>query len=141
MAFKFGKTSEANLVGIHPDLVRVVRRALLIASDDFKVIEGLRTAARQRELFAAGKSKTMKSRHLSGHAVDLLPLRPGVNAWDHSVSTKNGVWVPLFEAMRSAAALEDVPLRWGGDFNGDGHLVGKDNWDSAHFELPEGRYP
>lgn len=141
MPYKFGKASEANLVGVHPVLVRVVRRALTLARDDFKVIEGLRTFERQQELFKAGKSKTMNSRHLRGYAVDLLPLRPGVNAWDHSVKTPASVWVALNDAMQNAAKLEGVKLRWGGDFNGDGYLVGADNWDPAHYELPAAQYP
>lgn len=57
------------LEGVHPDLVRVVRRARLTAR--FMVIEGLRTLDRQRQLVEEGNSKTLRSRHLTGHAVDL----------------------------------------------------------------------
>ncbi|MCS5452513.1 M15 family metallopeptidase [Enterobacter huaxiensis] len=141
MAFVFGKASEANLAGVHPDLKRVVRRALTLAKDDFKVVEGLRTEARQRELFNAKKSKTMKSRHLTGHAVDLLPLRPGVNGYEQTLRSEGSVWVELSKAMFKAAELEGVKLRWGGDFNGDGYLVGSDNWDAPHYELHPRYYP
>lgn len=63
--FIFGKASESNLIGVHPDLVKVVRRALEITPIDFKVIEGCRTVERQRELVKDGASQTMNSRHLT----------------------------------------------------------------------------
>ena len=69
------------LAGVHPDLVRVVRR-LIDEGVQFKVIEGVRSLERQRALFAAGKSKTMNSRHLTGHAVDLAPVVKGQILWD-----------------------------------------------------------
>jgi peptidoglycan L-alanyl-D-glutamate endopeptidase CwlK len=57
--------------------VRVVERAIQITPVDFVVLEGLRTAARQKELYAAGATKIMHSRHLTGHAVDLGALVAG----------------------------------------------------------------
>ena len=60
------------LRGVHPDLVRVVVRAR--AMDAFFVSEGVRTEERQRQLVREGKSRTMASRHLTGHAVDLYPI-------------------------------------------------------------------
>jgi uncharacterized protein YcbK (DUF882 family) len=72
--FKFSQRSENNLKGVNPDLVKVIRRALEITPVDFIVIEGLRTQARQKEMVATGKSQTMNSRHLTGHAVDIIPV-------------------------------------------------------------------
>jgi peptidoglycan LD-endopeptidase CwlK len=119
--------SEAKLREVHPDLARVVRAAALICPLQFIVTEGLRTRARQEKLVAAGASKTMNSRHLTGHAVDLAPTVDGVVRWD---------W-PLFHtlaaAMKSAAEAEDVPLVWGGDWTSFK--------DGPHFELLRKVYP
>ena len=78
MSFKLGNTSQQRLIGVHPDLVRVVRRAIELSSMDFAVNEGLRTAERQRRLVASGASQTLNSKHLKqadgfGHAVDIVP--------------------------------------------------------------------
>jgi peptidoglycan L-alanyl-D-glutamate endopeptidase CwlK len=119
--------SEKALVGVHPDLVRVVRRAAEITTIDFIVTEGLRTQARQKQLVAAGASKTMKSRHLTGHAVDLAALVSGKVRWDWPLYAK------LAEAMKLAAAELKVPLEWGGDW--------KSFKDGPHFQLPWNQYP
>jgi peptidoglycan LD-endopeptidase CwlK len=108
------------LAGVHPDLVRVVKRARRDAGEPFFVIEGVRTAGRQRELFAQGKSRTLQSRHLTGHAVDLGPVPLD---W-----TDRPAFARLAAAMRAAADAEGVPIRWGGDFRGF--------YDGPHFELP-----
>lgn len=113
--FAFGRASEARLVGVHADLVRVVRRALTLSEVDFSVVEGRRTVARQRELVAAGASQTMDSRHLTGHAVDLAPFVAGRLRWDWPLVFK------VADAVLQAAHLEHVPIRWGGAWD----------WDSA----------
>ncbi|STI98390.1 putative phage PS3 [Escherichia coli] len=78
--FKFSSRSEKNLQGVNPDLVKVTRRALEISEVDFGITEGLRSHYRQKQLVATGKSQTMNSRHLTGHAVDVCGLyrQPGV---------------------------------------------------------------
>lgn len=127
MAFNLGLRSLNNLRGVHPDLVRVVKTAIKLSSIDFTVIEGVRTVQRQRELFAKGATRTMKSRHLHGFAVDIVPYVDGQVRWD---------W-PLFDhierAMFKAAAKESVPIEWGG------------NWttfkDGPHWQLATSRYP
>lgn len=120
LRFQLGASSRRNLTGVHGDLVRVVERAISFTDCDFAVIEGLRTATRQRELVAAGASRTLQSRHLTGHAVDLGAYVAGRMSWD---------W-PLYhliaDAMRAAAKIEGVPVRWGGV------------WDRALVELPAG---
>jgi peptidoglycan L-alanyl-D-glutamate endopeptidase CwlK len=113
------------LTGVHPDLVRVVDRARTYA--DFIVTEGMRTEARQRELFNQGASTTMRSRHLTGHAVDLAAMVGKEVRWDWPLYDKLGA------AMKRAAAEEQVAITWGGD------------WprfrDGPHFELEWKRYP
>jgi peptidoglycan L-alanyl-D-glutamate endopeptidase CwlK len=102
-------------------------RALQDTALDIRVIEGLRTAARQKQLVASGASTTMRSRHLTGHAVDIAPLVGGVVRWD---------W-PLFHriapAIKEAAEQEGVPLEWGGDW--------KSFQDGPHWQLPWASYP
>lgn len=125
--FKFSDRSEARLAGVHPDLQRVARRALEISEVDFAVIEGLRTAERQAALKEAGASKTLKSRHLTGHALDLAPFIAGEIRWD---------WPPFHKiaaAMKQAAAELGVAIVWGGDW--------RTFRDGPHFELDRRVYP
>jgi peptidoglycan L-alanyl-D-glutamate endopeptidase CwlK len=120
--------SEANLRGVHPDLVRVIRRSAELSPVPFTVIEGLRTAERQRELVAQGASKTLHSRHLTGHAVDLAPHRP-----DGRLAFDWPLYHLLAPAVKQAADELGVPITWGGDW--------KSFPDGPHFELPRDRYP
>lgn len=123
--------SERSLVGVHPDLVRVVREAYVDWTSDgmnsFVVIEGIRAVIRQAELFKAGASMTMDSRHITGHAVDLACMVNGEIRWD---------W-PLY--FRLAAVMKSTALRLGVD------LVAGADWaqfrDGPHYELSRRRYP
>ena len=120
---RYSKRSLANLHGIHPDLRRVINRALQDSPLDFAVIEGLRTIERQAELVESGASKTMNSRHLTGHAVDLLPLNPKTGKGEFAWPLYN----QLGPAVKEAARKEGVPIVWGGDW--------KTFKDGPHFEL------
>lgn len=122
--YKFSKRSENNLAGVHPDLVKVIRRALQISEIDFVVIEGVRSIARQKELVAAGASWTMNSRHITGHAVDLVPYVGGVR-WDWPLFDK------IAEAVVRAATELDVDISWGGWWT---------QKDGPHFELNRRSY-
>lgn len=125
--YRLGERSRKNLQGVHPDLVRVVEKAIQITKQDFVVIEGLRTEARQRELVAKGASRTMNSRHLSGHAVDIVPWVDGTISWDWKFYSE------IRNAMVTAAAELGVEVEWGG------------NWatfkDGPHWQLPWDKYP
>lgn len=127
MAFHLSQHSRTRLKGVHPDLVRVVEKAITITRVDFGVSEGVRSEDRQRELFAAGATTTMNSRHLTGHAVDLVAYVGAHIAWD---------W-PLYDqiakAMKTAAVEEGVKIEWGGDW--------KSFKDGPHFQLPWAEYP
>ena len=119
--------SEERLRGVHPKLVEVVRRAAELTQVDFVVTEGLRTEARQRQLVAKGASRTMNSRHLTGHAVDLAAVLDGEVRWDWPLYYK------LADAMKAAARELSVPITWGGDW-----VTFK---DGPHFEISPSRFP
>lgn len=127
MTFTFGDRSKARLVGVHPDLVRVMERAISLSPQDFTVVEGLRSPARQKQLVAAGASQTLRSRHLTGHAVDIAPVVAGVVRWDWPL------FYPLAETVKEAAEMEDVPIEWGGDW--------KSLKDGPRWQLPWRDYP
>lgn len=126
--FKFSKRSENNLAGVNPDLVKVVRRALELSTVDFSVIEGLRTVERQKELVAAGKSKTMNSRHLTGHAVDLFPVGGDWNDYR--------CWLPVLDAMHKAGEELGVKLRFGVTWTDNPSDKSARFLDAPHVELP-----
>lgn len=129
MPFKLGSKSLSKLEGVHPDLVKVVKRAIEITEQDFSVGEGVRSVARQRELVRQGASKTMNSRHIPAsngyaHAVDLFPYPV---SWDWKY------FYPIADAMKQAAKELNIPLEWGGDW--------KTFKDGPHFQLPFKSYP
>lgn len=115
--------SRAALSGVHPDLVRVIERADEMGAR-FTVVCGLRTIEQQRELVALGKSKTLKSRHLTGHAVDLV---------DENFTWSEREMERIAEVVKKAAADCKVPIEWGGDW--------KSFIDTPHFQLPTKQYP
>lgn len=105
-------------------MVAVVKRAIELSEQDFSVLEGVRNINRQRELVKSGKSTTMNSRHLTGHAVDLVP---------YPVSWEWEEFYPIADAMKAAAEELEVDIDWGGDW--------KSFPDGPHFELNWKAYP
>ena len=107
MAFKLSQRSLDRLEGVKPDLVKVVKRAIELTKVDFGVIEGLRTEERQKELVESGASQTMKSKHLTGDAVDLMAYVGSRASWELNLYDE------IADAMRTAAIEEGVPIQWG----------------------------
>ena len=119
-----------------------------ISGVDFRVSEGLRTKARQTELLKQGKTQTMNSRHLTGHAVDLVAIVNGQVSWDFNH------YYSIAQAMSKAATELGVKVRWGGAWtvitnkngtpqdwvrahkNERAKLGKKPFLDGVHFELP-----
>lgn len=126
--FRFSQRSEGNLVDVKPALVNVVRRALEITPVDFIVIEGVRTEAKQRENVKKGVSKTMDSRHLTGHAVDLFPVGGDWNNYK--------CWLPVLDAMHQAGKELGVKLRFGITWTGNPHDKPAKFLDAPHVEIP-----
>ena len=120
--FKLGATSLARLKGVHPDLVKVVKRAIELTPIDFTVLEGLRTKERQQQLVAKGASKTMNSYHLTGHAVDIAPLVDGKVTWDWKYYNQ------LAPVIKQAAKELGVNITWGGDWTSFK--------DGPHWQIP-----
>lgn len=154
MTFKLSKRSLRNLEGVHPALVEVVRHAIQLSTVDFMVAEGRRTVERQRQLFKAGATRTMNSRHLTGHAVDLAAWVGGGVRWDWPL------YPQIAEAMRAAADVEKVRLVWGGcwdtplaeihgtcaeaaeDYTARRRAEGRRSFiDGPHYELDREAYP
>lgn len=136
MGFPLNDSSKKRLVGVHPDLVKVVKKTAEISSILFIVTEGMRTVERQKELLASGKSTTMKSRHLTGCAVDLAVWEDrnadkvvGVD----ELSWKFPLYAQLAEVVKAAAKEVGVPIEWGGDW--------ASFKDGPHFQLPWKQYP
>lgn len=127
MTYKLGPTSLLRLQDVHPDLVKVVERAIELTEIDFTVLEGRRTKERQAELLKAGATTTMNSRHLTGHAVDLGALVGGKVRWDWPLYYK------IADAMKAASAELSIPVEWGGDW--------KKFKDGPHWQLPHKEYP
>lgn len=146
-------TSKQRLVDLHPHLIKVVNKACEIHNGDFMVVEGRRTLERQKELLKSGASQTLKSRHITGHAIDIAPLIDGKISWD----LKN--YYPIAKTFWLASQATGVPIRWGGcwqelngSFTGPEEAVqayaklrksqGRKAFiDAPHFELPERLYP
>ena len=135
MTYVLGTRSKSNLKGVHPDLVKVVERAITLTTQDFTVIEGVRTTQRQQELYAQGRTKPgskvtnadgvkNKSNHQAkadgyGHAVDIVPYPV-----DWNTTSK---FRAIADAMKQAAKDLGVKMEWGGDWT---KLV-----DLPHFEI------
>jgi hypothetical protein len=134
--FRFSKDSLNKLDLIHPDLKKVIMRALEISKMDFHVREGMRTLEQQKIYFQRGTSKTMESRHLTGHAVDLNPVIDGHQILDSKIP--NVYFDMIASAVKTAAEELDVPIIWGGDFP---KLYDTKFSDKYHFELDKKAYP
>ncbi len=131
-AVNLNNASNLRLARVHPDLVKVVRRAAAISKIDFIVTEGARSLVRQKALVKAGASQTLNSRHIPGidgfaKAVDLAALVGGKIRWDWPLYAK------LAAIMKQAAKDVGVAIEWGGDW--------KSFKDGPHFQLPRAQYP
>ena len=112
MAFKLSSRSLGKLEGVHPDMVNTVKRAIELTKVDFGVTYGVRTLEEQEKLYKAGRSQTMKSKHLiqdSGysHAVDLVAYDGPNVVWELNV------YDDICDAMAEAAEEVGAAIKWG----------------------------
>ena len=119
----FSERSNTKLEGVDERLIRVATLALQLSPVDFGITEGVRTLERQKELVKAGASRTLKSKHLEGKAIDVVAYVGGKVAWDWPLYEK------IAKAFKQAAAELEVNIKWGGD------------WatfrDGPHFQLED----
>ena len=106
--FKLSDISKKRLEGVKPELVAIVERAIEITGVDFGVTQGLRTIEEQEALVARGASKTMKSKHLTGDAVDLAAYIGSRVSWEITL------YDDIADAMKQAAKETEIAVRWGG---------------------------
>jgi len=127
MTYALSQRSKDRLKGVHPDLVKVIEEAIKESPLDFSISEGLRTKERQKVLFDAGKSKTMNSRHITGHAIDFAVIKDGEVTWDFKY------YQLVADHIKAVAQKLDVPIVAGAD------------WvsfrDGPHIELNRSKYP
>ena len=107
MSFKLSQRSLDKLEGVHPDMVKCVKSAIEYTKVDFGVICGMRTEEEQKELVAKGASKTMRSKHLTGHAVDLMAYVGSRASWELKL------YDDIADAMAQASKEHNVPIKWG----------------------------
>lgn len=107
MAYKLSQRSLNKMDGVDSRLIEVVKRAIELTDTDFGVVQGLRTIEEQEALVAKGASKTMKSKHLDGLAVDLMAYIGSRGSWELSLYDN------IADAIKQAAIELDVPIRWG----------------------------
>ena len=124
MPFNLSQKSLDRLEGVNDDMVRVVKKAIELTKIDFGVICGLRTVEEQEELVAKGASQTMKSKHIDGLAVDLMAYLGGRASWELNL------YDDIADAMKEAAKLENVGVRWGAAWQIDNMA----DWDGTMEE-------
>ena len=107
MTFKLSANSMSKMTGIKNELHTIVCEAIRLTKIDFGVICGKRTEAEQRELVAKGASQTMKSKHLTGDAVDLMAYVGSRASWELNL------YDDIADAMKQAAKNNNVKIRWG----------------------------
>ena len=122
---KFGKRSKERLRGVDTKLVNVLNELVKIM--DVTIIEGLRSEQRQEKLLKKGSTKTKFSKHITGKAVDLAPYPIDWEDRDR--------FHYMGGMIRGIAKQLNVPVRWGGDWDGDGETKDNSFDDLVHVEI------
>ncbi len=127
MIWKLGRKSQARLNDVNHALICVVNTALEISPIDFGITCGLRSLEEQKKLVAKGKSKTMRSLHLIGHAVDIVPFVFGRYQYDWPY------FYPVIDAFIQASKDNEFKIEWGGAWN-------IDMWRCRHAQAAQEMY-
>ena len=122
--YKFSRRSLDRLEGVDERLQAVARQAVGLSRIDFGIIQGLRSEAQQKELVARGASKTMKSKHLVGEAIDCMAYINGRASWELSL------YDDIADAIKEAATIVGCPVRWGASW----HIDDLRKWDGTMEE-------
>lgn len=139
---KFGERSEANLVGVHPDLVALARA--VVEHFDCTVIDGARTMEEQVKNVERRVSRTLESKHLPqsdglSHAIDIVPfpidwdaVTKGLNALRAAdPKMKTAQFYAFIGFIKGMAVAKGIPIRQGSDWDGD-----EDFGDHSFIDLP-----
>lgn len=151
MKFCLSSRSLEKLEGLHPDLIKVVMRAIEITSIDFGVTQGVRSIEDQASYFVKGASQRLVSRHMTGHAVDVQAYIGG-----NRIMTAEPYFT-IADAFLKAGNEYGISLEWGGAFGLELNKFksAKDAWrtyqairigrkkffDGFHFNLTDKAYP
>ena len=111
MTFKLSQRSLDRMEGVDERLVAVAKAAIGHTKTDFGVICGLRTIEEQRELYNKGASKTMKSKHIDGNALDLMAYVGSRASWEIKL------YFDIADAVKQAAIDVGVKMRWGASWH------------------------
>ena len=125
---RFGKRSRSRLKGVNPKLVNILNETIKLM--DLTILEGLRSVERQKELVSSGASKTMKSKHLKGSAVDVTP-------YPVDFDSAKGINRHYYMAgmLRGIAHMMKISVRSGADWDSDGEIKDQKFNDLVHLEL------
>ena len=119
--YKFSKKSKKKLETVDIKLQNLMNVAIKESPYDFSITEGIRTMKRQIELVAQGKSKTLKSYHLRGKAVDIAIWIDGKITWDFKY------YKEVADHVKQTARKLGYLITWGGDW--------KTFKDGPHFQI------
>ena len=123
--YKFGRRSRERLKGVDSKLINVLNE--LIKMMDVTIIEGLRSAERQKELLAKGATKVKYSKHMEGKAVDLAPYPIDWKDRDR--------FYYMGGMIRGIAKQMGIEIRFGGDWDSDGETKDNNFEDLVHIEI------
>lgn len=133
MSFVFSSASQEKLIGVNPELIKVLNKSLELTPMDFCIVQGVRTQEYQDKLYAQGRTEpgkivtwTKDSRHIGGFAIDFAAMPHGVVSWNDSF------YASIAEAIKQASVELNIPIVWGGDWK---------TKDWGHIELNSDFYP
>ena len=128
--FVLSQRSLNRLEGVHPKLQTLIKLGITNSPHDFMIVQGLRTAAYQNELYQQGRTKpgpkvtncdgyNSKSNHQAksdgyGHAIDFAiydPTLPDKIDWDNNKKYKE-----VADHLKKVAKENGINIVWGGDW-------------------------
>lgn len=135
----YSKTSLDKLATCDPRLQGLFLE--VIKHRDNTILEGHRGRERQHAFFVEGLSKKDwpdgEHNKLPSRAVDSVPYPidwDKVNKNDRAAINEMYIYGGM---VLGIAAMLGIPLRWGGDWNGNGSITDQQFHDLPHFELRE----
>ena len=135
MHHTFGAKSQAHLDTVVPELRSICINVLAISPFDLTVTCGRRSKEDQEKAVREGRSKVHwpDGKHNVENEDDLAKA---VDIHPYPIDFKDTRrYYMLAGMMHAEAAYDDIKLRWGGDWDGDGVLTDQTFDDLPHFEV------